>query len=311
MQCSWVGEIQWLQPLDLVTILPLMTGTRVDDAPGSITPQPAPGTPVYGAFAPGIHEEAVIAGVEGTPYATASPLTPPLVNAKRLLDLAQGSVQGGEVARAKCLDARFVVTIERRDGGRATRSLGFLWGAEPQAKMVGVHRGEGWVLLRVKVVHLRGVHDARSKHEQLFAEDPSGAHLTLALVVGLEVCLVPGDAKGAVRLLGDEQLELRVLGRIFESDIHDLVVRRCGEDVHVGFGPFEAVVVHGRLGSNHLEGGGAVHRKGGRGRQGHNHKRQYRDNRQFPHLLRTPSFSFNDTPTTETYSLSRHDALPI
>src|SRR5829696_9928592 len=217
-------------------------------------------------------EKAVIAGVEGTPYATASPLTSPLVNAKRLLDLAQGSVQGAEVAGAKRLDARTVVTIKRREGIRAARSLGFLWGAEPQPKMEGVNRGEGWVRIRVKVVHLRGVHAARSKHEQLFAEDPSGAHLTLALVVGLEVCLVPGDAKGAVRLLGYEQLELRVLGRMVDSDIHDLVVRRCGEDVHVGCGPFEAVVGHGRLGTHHPE-GGAVHRKGGRGRQGRHHQR--------------------------------------
>jgi hypothetical protein len=187
MRCSWVREIQWLQPLEWVTILPLMTGTRVDDAPGSITPQPALGTSEYKAIALGIHEEVVIAGVEGTPYATASPLTSPLVNAKRLLDLAQGSVQGGEVAGAKCLDASLVVTIERRDVGRATRSLGFLWGAEPQAKMEGVHRGECRVRLRVKVVHLRGVHAARSNREQLFAEDASGAHLTVALVVGLEV----------------------------------------------------------------------------------------------------------------------------
>src|SRR5215218_6933857 len=107
-------------------------------------------------------EKAVIAGVEGTPYATASPLTFPLVNAKRLLDLAQGSVQGREVAGAKRLDARTVVTIERRDGGRATRSLGFLRGAEPQPKMVGVHRVEGRVLFGVLVVHLRCFHNARS-----------------------------------------------------------------------------------------------------------------------------------------------------
>ena len=238
------------------------------------------GTSVYGAFAPGMPEKAVIAGVEGTPYATASPLTSPLVNAKRLLgllDLAQGSVQGGEVARAKRLDARTVVTIERRDGGRATRSLGFLWGAEPQPKMEGVHRVKGRVRLGVKVVHLRRVHAARSNSEQLFAEDASGAHLTLAVVVGIEVCLVPGDAKGAVRLLGYEQLELRVLGRMVDTDIHDLLIRSCGEYVHVSPGVFEAVAGHGRLGAHHLE-GGAVPRKGGRGRQGHNQKRQYRDN---------------------------------
>src|SRR5215216_5741926 len=165
----------------------LLTGTRVDDAPGSITPQPAPGTRVYGAFAPGMPEKAVIAGVEGTPYATASPLTSPLVNPKRLLDLAQGSVQGGEVAGAKRLDARTVVTIERRDVGRATRSLGFLWGAEPQAKMVSVHRGEGRVRLGVSGVNLRRVHAAWSNREQLFAEDASGAHLSVTLVVGIEV----------------------------------------------------------------------------------------------------------------------------
>src|SRR5215208_3961168 len=221
--------------------------------------------------------------VEGTPYATTSPLTSPLVNA-RLLDLAQGAFQFGEIAGAKRLDARTVVTVKRRDGVRAASILGFLWGAEPQPKMEGVHWLELRVLLGVKVVHLRRFHDARSKREQLFAEDASGAHLTLALVVGLEVCLVPGDAKGAVRLLGDEQLELRVLGRMVDSDIHDLLVRRCGADVHVGFGPFEAFVVHGRLGAHHLE-GGAVHRKGGRSRQGHNHNRHYHHGRQFPHLL--------------------------
>src|SRR5919112_5779713 len=132
-------------------------------------------------------------------------------------DLAQGSFQVGEVAGAKRLDARLVITIELRDGGRAARILGFLWAAEPQPKMEGVHRLEGRVLLGVKFVHLRRFDAARSKHEELFTEDASGAHLTVALVVGLEVCLVPGNAKGAVRLLGDEQLELCVLGRIVES----------------------------------------------------------------------------------------------
>jgi hypothetical protein len=72
--------------------------------------------------------------------------------------------------------------------------------------MEGVHRLERWILLGVKFVHLRRFHAAWSKHEELFTEDASGVYLTMALVVGLEVCLVPGDAKGAVRLLGDEQL---------------------------------------------------------------------------------------------------------
>src|SRR5215218_10276118 len=199
----------------------------------------------------------------GTPEVMASPLTSPLVNTRRLLDLAQGSVQGGEVARAKRLDARLVVTVERRDGARAARILGFLWAAEPQSKMEGVHRGKGRVRLGVKVVHLRRCHAARSKREQLFAEDASDAHLTVPLVVGLEVSLVPGDAKGAVRLLGDEQLELRVLGRMVESDIHDLVIRNRGADVHVGSGSCETVVGHGRLGAQHIEGGGVLPRKGG------------------------------------------------
>src|SRR5829696_1747879 len=125
--------------------------------------------------------------VEGTPYATTSPLTSPLVNARRLLDLAQGAVQGAEVAGAKRLDARTVVAVKRREGVRAASILCFLWGAEPQAKMEGVHRGEGRVRLGVKVVHLRRVHAARSNREQLFAEDASSAHLTVTLVVGLEV----------------------------------------------------------------------------------------------------------------------------
>src|SRR5215213_21459 len=221
-----------------------------------------------------------------------------------LLDLAQRAFQVAEIARAKRLDARSVVTIKRRDGVRAASILCFLWGAEPQPKMEGVHRVEGRVLLGVLVVHLRRFHAARSKHEQLFAEDASGAHLSLALVVGREVCLVPGDAKGAVRLLGDEQLELRVLGRMVDTDIHDLLVRSCGADVHLGFGPFEAVVGHGRLGAHHIE-GGAVHRKGGRGCQGYNQQRQYRDNRQFPHLLRTPSFSASTRLLGSTYSPHR------
>src|SRR5215213_9377698 len=149
----------------------------------------------------------------------ASPLTSPLDHARRLLDFAQRSVEGGEVAGAKGLDARLVATtIERRDCGRAASSHGFLWGAEPQPKMEGVNRGKGRVLLGVKVVHLRCWDAARSNCEQLFAEDASGEHLTVALVVGLEVCLIPGDAEGAVSLLGDEQLELRVLGRVVEGD---------------------------------------------------------------------------------------------
>src|SRR5215207_6629148 len=90
-----------------------------------------------------------------------------------------------------------------------------------------------------------------------------------------------------------------------DSDIHDLLVRRCGADVNVGFGSFEAVVGHGRLRAHHIEGGGAVHRKGGRGRQGDNQQRQYRDNRQFPHLLRTPSFSASTHLLGSTHSWHR------
>jgi hypothetical protein len=86
-------------------------------------------------------------------------------------------VQGGEVAGAKRLDARTVVTIEPRDVGRAARILGFLWGAEPQAEMVGVHWGEGRVRIGVSVIHLRRIHAARSNREQLFAEDASSAPL--------------------------------------------------------------------------------------------------------------------------------------
>src|SRR5829696_4300045 len=99
-------------------------------------------------------------------------------------DLAQGSFQGAEVAGAKRLDARLVITIELRDGSRAARILGFLWGAEPQPKMEGVHRVEGRVGCGVLVIHLRRFHAARSKHEQFFSEDASDAHLTVALVVG-------------------------------------------------------------------------------------------------------------------------------
>src|SRR5215208_58027 len=116
--------------------------------------------------------------------------------------LPTGSHSGGglpvwEIARAKRLAASLVVAVKRRDGVRATSILCFLWGAEPQPKMERVHWLELRVLLGVLVVHLRRFHNARSKYEQLFAEDASGAHLSLALVVGREVCLVPGDAKGA------------------------------------------------------------------------------------------------------------------
>src|SRR5215217_6751050 len=89
-------------------------------------------------------------------------------------DLAQGSFQGAEVAGAKRLDARLVITIELRDGARAARSRGLLFAAEPQPKMEGVHRGKGRVLLGVEFVHLRRFHAARSKHEELFTEDASG-----------------------------------------------------------------------------------------------------------------------------------------
>src|SRR5215208_1004139 len=164
-----------------------------------------------------------------------------------LLDRTQRAFQVGEVARAKRLDARSVVAVKRRDSVRAASIIGFLWGAEPQSKMEGVHRVKGRVLLGVLVVHLRRFDAARSNSEQLFAEDASGLHLTVALVVCIEVCLVPGDAKGAVRLLGYEQLELSVLGRVFDTDIQDLLIRRCGANLHLGFGPLEAVVVYGRL----------------------------------------------------------------
>jgi hypothetical protein len=69
---------------------------------------------------------------EGTPEVMASPLTSPLANTRGLLDLAQGSVQGAEVAGAKRLDARHVATaIELRGCVRAASSRGFLRGAEP------------------------------------------------------------------------------------------------------------------------------------------------------------------------------------
>src|SRR5215217_9212719 len=125
--------------------------------------------------------------VEGTPYATTSPLTSPLVNERRLLDLAQRSFEGVKLPGAKRLDASTVVAVKRREGVRAASILCFLWAAEPQPKMEGVHWLELRILLGVKVVHLRRFHAARSNSEQLFAEDASGLHLTVALVVGIEV----------------------------------------------------------------------------------------------------------------------------
>src|SRR5919107_410654 len=77
-------------------------------------------------------------------------------------DLAQRSFQVGEVAGAKRLDTRLVITIELRDGVRAASSRGFLFAAEPQPKMEGVHRLERRILLGVKFVHLRRFHAARS-----------------------------------------------------------------------------------------------------------------------------------------------------
>jgi hypothetical protein len=62
--------------------------------------------------------------------------------------------------------------------------------------MVGVNRGEGRVRLGVKVIYLRRRNAAGSDREQLFAEDAPGAHLTEAVVVGVEIRLVPGDPEG-------------------------------------------------------------------------------------------------------------------
>ena len=59
-----------------------------------------------------------------------------------LLDLAQGTIQVGEVLGAKRLDTRLVVAVKRRDGARAARFLGLLWLGEPHPHMEGVHREE-------------------------------------------------------------------------------------------------------------------------------------------------------------------------
>jgi hypothetical protein len=80
-----------------------------------------------------------------------------------LLDLTQGAFQFVEVAGAKRLDARTVVAVKRRDGPRAASILGFLWAAEPQSKMEGVHWLELWVLLGVLVVLLKVVVSSPAK----------------------------------------------------------------------------------------------------------------------------------------------------
>jgi hypothetical protein len=126
---------------------------------------------------------------------------------------AQGAFQGGKIARAKRLDARFVVTVKRRDPPRAARILGFLWVGKLQPQMEGVHWLELRVLLGVLGVHLRRWHAARGDGEHLFAKDSYETPLTVAFVVGVYVALVPGDTEGIVRLLEDEQGERRVLGR--------------------------------------------------------------------------------------------------
>src|SRR5262252_11113563 len=131
----------------------------------------------------------------------------------------------GKVAGVQDLKAGIVLTVEGRHcRGTACRLRGFRR-AEPEAKMVHLYRVKWGVQAGIRkwsIENNRGRRTARRHGERLDTE-PANEHLMAAPVfIGLDVALIPGDAKRRLGDLDDKQIELRFGRQSLHGDVHKL-----------------------------------------------------------------------------------------
>src|SRR5262245_31412130 len=121
-----------------------------------------------------------------------------------------------------------MVAIEPRDGAWATSRKSVLGRVEPQPEMVRMDRlgrrvrdsvRERWIVVDEGCwLPGRGLRH----NERLDVESPDELLLTFALGVGLDVALVPREAKRPVGNLNHEEIKLRLRGKPTHVDIHML-----------------------------------------------------------------------------------------
>src|SRR5947209_2832350 len=128
------------------------------------------------------------------------------------------SIKGSDSAGAPCLDS--VVP-----------------GVKPDAEVEHVHRGEYWVQTGIRErsmsVHDRRRPAARGMGERLVAEYTGEPAAASPAFVGLDITLIPSDAKRRFRKLEHKDGEGRVGGTALHRHIHVLVRPGCA-DTHVG-----------------------------------------------------------------------------
>src|SRR3954471_1678073 len=123
------------------------------------------------------------------------------------LDEEQRALEIGEVAGVEHLNAGVVVAVERRHIGRASGVGGVERRVEPQAEMEGVDRIRDRVLVRIgkrTAVDDRRGDAALRDDERLFVEAADKTRMALAVLIGLDVALVPRQPERRAWLLNDE-----------------------------------------------------------------------------------------------------------
>jgi hypothetical protein len=121
-----------------------------------------------------------------------------------------------------------VITTETRRGVRTAGRGRGIGRAEPESEVIGVDRLGRGTLVRIRERRLI-VHDGRRlaagrlrDDERLGAEDALEALVPFAVVVRLDVALVPGETERRRRQLEHEEVELGVRRQPRDVDVHPL-----------------------------------------------------------------------------------------
>lgn len=132
-----------------------------------------------------------------------------------------------EIARIENLNSCVLLTVERshdrlRLTGFATQIERHFWIIEPEAQVILVRRWERDIAII-----------AERDRECLYIEDPLHSNAARAILIGLQIALIPGNAEGFVGKFDDEEVVASVRGQAGGIDRH-LIVQRVWLDGDCG-----------------------------------------------------------------------------
>ncbi len=142
-----------------------------------------------------------------------------------LFELPQRASVIREVRGVQHLNPRVVLAVEGRHRSRAPGILSVRERVEPQAQMIHLEWSRGGIHARIRE---RAREDQRSRSavrcdgERLDAEDSPDVLKRVAILIGLDVSLIPGHPKRRLRSLEHKEVEAGLRGQTMRRDVQIL-----------------------------------------------------------------------------------------